>query len=848
MTDLRLFRIVPNLPPPLTPLLDLARNLWSTWNPEALGLFAAMDPELWEKTYHNPMKFLGEIGQDRLNALAADGAFVDTVKRIHARFGGYLERVRARQGEAACRVGYFSLEFGLSESLPLYSGGLGVLAGDHIKSASDLGLSFVGVSLLYQLGYFQQYLNQDGWQQDFYQTNDFHNMRVQPLQEADGRELEVELEWPGGPLRLRAWRIEVGGTVIVLLDANHRDNRDDLKRLTAQLYGGDRQMRLQQEMILGIGGIRLLAALDLMPDVIHMNEGHSAFASFERARLLKEAHAGMTFEEALEAVRLSGVFTTHTPVPAGNDEFDPGLMRTFFSAYVERLGLSMDAFLSLGRIHRTNPSQPFSMTVAALRNSRFINGVSRLHAEVSRNMWKQVWPAVPVNHVPITHVTNGIHIPSWVSTPMRELWSRHLGEDWEAAQDSPETWKKLGQVPDGELWDVHRRQKEQLVDFTRERLKRQLIKKGASRMLVHRAQSALRPEALTIGLARRFATYKRGDLILRDPERLLAMLNHPDRPVQLIFAGKAHPQDNAGKEVIKNIVHFINSHDLMDRVVFIEDYDINVARHMVQGVDVWLNNPQRPFEACGTSGMKAAVNGVLHLSVLDGWWEEAFDYQNGWAIGSGEVYSDRTYQNEVESHAIYSILETDILPLYYDRDPAGTPRQWVQMMKQAIASIACRYNTQRMVKEYDERFYRPAGETFAALRRADFKPVREYLAWRRRMEKEFPQVKIESAGVDNGEVFLVGQEVEVSAELSLGGLAPGEVRVEAYYGTLGAEDEIVNPVLQELDRVEEREGGRTLFSGRIPGQRTGQFAYRIRVTPRHDLLFFPYGLNLVLWS
>lgn len=848
MSDFKKFKVVPAVPNSLSGLYDIAHNIWMFWNPEAMNLFIRMDADLWNKTVHNPVAMLGEIGQERLEELAGDESYVLETARVWQKLKDYLGNIRSctPPDAALCRIGYFSLEYGLTEAIPIYSGGLGVLAGEHIKSASDLGLHLTGIGLLYQYGYFQQYLNQEGWQQDFYQANDFHNMPIEEERDPGGSPLEIGLPFPGRILVLKVWKLLVGKIVIYLLDADSEKNRPEDRKLTAQLYGGDREMRLQQEIILGVGGIRLLDHLGIQVDVIHMNEGHSTFALFERARLLMEKHR-LDFNLAMDVTRKSAVFTTHTPVSAANDEFSPDLIKKYFKEYVKDLGISLEDFMRLGRQHPDRPEGDFSMPAMAVRHATFINGVSTLHAGVAREMWHHLWPDVPVEHIPIRGITNGVHLPSWLSFEMTELFRRYLGDRWQEKQDTKELWEKVAKIPDSELWRVHSVRRRHLIYFIRERLKKQLLQKGASPLLVKEASEALNPEALTIGFARRFATYKRGDLVLRDPERLLKILDNPDRPVQLIFAGKAHPHDDAGKDIIKNIIHFINAHNLVKKVIFIEDYDMNIARHLVQGADVWLNTPLRPLEASGTSGMKAAVNGVLNLSVLDGWWDEAYNRSNGWAIGCGEVYTDQNYQDQVESRAVYSIIEKDIIPLFYDLRSDGLPREWIQSMKNAFVSIVSFFNTQRMVKEYFYGFYQPAVKNFSTLTRDDFSAARQFSQWQERLRKDFSGIRVENISFEEKKVFRIGDEVQIDIQVFLGRLTPPDVQVDVYYGQIAAEDNLEDSRLARLTGIEPVGDSRFRFSGKLTCRKTGKFGFKIRITPYHALMSDPYEMRLVLW-
>lgn len=849
MNGFKTFKVVPDVPEKLKGLYDIAYNVWLTWYPDAIRLFWRMDAELWNKSQHNPVKVLGEVSQTRLEELANDEAYVVEVERVHKKLEDYLSSIKKHSSEEReCSIAYFSLEYGLTEALPIYSGGLGVLSGDHIKAASDIGLNLTGIGLLYQTGYFQQYLNRDGWQQDFYKTNDFHNMQVMELKGEGGRAVELELDLPGRTVWLKIWKLMVGRITIYFMDSNIDKNSGPDRKLTAQLYGGDREMRLQQEIILGIGGVKLLDRLGIHADVIHMNEGHSSFAIFERSRLLMEKHS-LSFAHALEITRKTGVFTTHTPVPAGNDEFHPDLIRKYFKDYTGKLGISVDTFLGFGRVNPRDNTENFSMPVTAIRYSAYVNGVSKLHAEVAKKMWNHLWTDVPEEHIPIRPITNGVHLPTWLSFGMAELLRRYLGDRWQEKQDSKGLWERIHKIPDPELWQVHAGRRRRLVYFIRERLQKQLMDKGASGQAIDEAREALNPEALTIGFARRFATYKRGDLIFRDIHRLIRILNNPERPVQIVMAGKAHPQDHAGKEIIKNIIHRINNNNLIKKIVFVEDYDMNVARHMVQGVDVWLNNPLRPHEASGTSGMKASANGVLNLSVLDGWWDEAYDYTNGWAIGSGETFNDRNYQDEVESKDIYSILENAIVPMFYDRGHDGLPRQWIKMMRNSFVSIVSYFNTHRMVKEYYETFYRAAGDNYATLSESDFSRVKELTAWKEKAGKEFHNIKVERIDFDETKTYRIRDKIKVEADVFLGNLKPDDVSVDVYYGNLSPSGDRLNQsAVEHLGDVRPAGSGRYVFSGLLMCRGTGNFGFKIRITPSHPLIIDPYEMNMVIWQ
>jgi len=664
------YDVVPNLPANLEILRRIAHNLCFSWNDGIQDLFQRMDPRLWSVCKHNPVLMLGLISQERLNDLARDQGFVAQLERVADDFDRYLSQPRVQDGEYCAeepfQVAYFSAEFGLTECLPIYSGGLGVLAGDHLKSASDLNVPLVGIGLLYQGGYFSQYLTADGWQMETYPQNDFSNMPVRPVRDADGSPIRIAVMIKEVDVAVQVWRIMVGRIPLYMLDTNIEPNPPEFRQITGQLYGGDREMRLQQEIILGIGGVRALKALGIEPTVIHMNEGHSAFSALERINMLRQ-EKGLTFDAAREVVTASTIFTTHTPVPAGNDTFHPDLIRTYFEEYVKNLGINFKVLLGYGRLDPRDDHEPFGMTTLALRLSAHSNGVSRLHAKVSRSMWQKVWVHHPVEDVPIEYITNGIHVPTWISREMGALFNRYLGPDWAEDPDHERVWHQVDEIPGTELWRTHERCREHLVGYVRSRLVEQLKRRGASTAEIMRAGEVLAPETLTIGFARRFATYKRATLLFRDPDRLARLLNHPGKPVQIIIAGKAHPQDNEGKELIKQIIHLSSQEPFQRSLVFLEDYNMDVTFHMVSGSDLWLNTPRRPLEACGTSGMKALANGSLNLSTLDGWWDEAYQRDCGWALGHGEVYENYDIQDAIESLDLYNLLENEIVPLFYQR-------------------------------------------------------------------------------------------------------------------------------------------------------------------------------------
>jgi starch phosphorylase len=752
MRTVRPFTVVPRLPPRIERLRDLAYNVWWSWNPDATELFARLDPDLWRRSRHNPVVLLAETAQARLEEASRDEAFLGALDAVVQTYDRYLSD-KGWFGRAfpdsALKVAYFSAEFGLAECVAIYSGGLGVLSGEHLKSASDLGIPLVGVGMAYGEGYHRQYLNESGWQYEFYPPNDFAAIPARGVTLPDGQRLRVSVELPGRAVHAQVWRVQVGRVPLYLLDTNTDGNTPDDRRITAQLYGGDHDMRIRQEVVLGIGGLRVLAALGLAPDVYHMNEGHSAFLALERARQAMEAH-GLSWQEALDATAAANVFTTHTPVPAGNDEFPPDAVEDYFKDFCARAGIPRERLVSLGQLDPEDPKGGFSMTALALRTSERSNGVSALHGEVSRAMWTALYPDLPEHEVPIGAITNGVHAPTWIAPELQHLYARALGRRWREGASDPALWERVGELPDAELWRTHEAMRERMITFVRERLRAQEKRRGAPTAETDRAGEALDPDALTVGFARRFATYKRAALLLRDRARLERLVSDRERPVQFIFAGKAHPKDEPGKKVIQELFEATRDPALRGRLVFVEDYDMEVARAMVSGVDVWLNNPRRPLEASGTSGMKAAMNGVLNLSVLDGWWCEAWSPELGWAIGRDEHYDDPDYQDTVEATAIYDILEKDVVPRFYDRARAKAPHRWTAMMKRSVAVVGARFNTHRMVEDYTHRCYLPASARARCLLEDRAALGRALSEWRGRVRRAWPEVAVRAVRERSG--------------------------------------------------------------------------------------------------
>jgi len=847
---LRKYVVIPPMEEGLESLREIAGNLWFSWNMDAVELFDHLDERLWRELNHNPLQTLIRLSSQRLNEVRQDEGYLEHAERVRQKFRAYMKRSRAYDYRLEQPVNfvtaYFSLEFGITECLPVYSGGLGLLAGDHLKSASDLNLPLVAVGLLYQEGYLRQRLTSDGWQEEIYPRTEFDTLPLERQSDASGAPLVLSVDLAGEILQFRVFKVNVGRVPLFLLDADIPENPPRLRSVTARLYGGDLEMRIRQEILLGIGGCRALDALKIAPSVYHLNEGHAVFVLLEQIRRLVEDE-GLDVEEACQLVASQSTLTIHTPVPAGNDVFDRALMERYFRSFVSKLGMDFETFLGLGRKNPSDGSESFCVTVFGLRMTSRTNGVSKLHSKVAREMWRQVWPYADKEDVPIVPITNGVHIPSYISLDLVRLYDRYLGPGWTEDPDNEKVWQRAEKIPDMELWRTHERCRARLVFFARRRLLHQLREKGASGLELEAGEKALDPETLTICFGRSFATYKRAMLLFREPDRLARIFRHSNRPIQLICAGKAHPADAAGKELIRKIVQLIREPPFQGRVVFVEDYDINVARYMVQGADVWLNTPRRPMEACGTSGMKAAANGAINLSVLDGWWDEAYQGDNGWAIGWREEYDNPDDQDEIEGRALYEILEETVAPLFYERGPDDLPRSWIDMMKRSIQTICPFFNSHRMVSDYIETSYVPAAANFAALRENNYARLRQLVAWRQDIREDWNRIAVRSVNVTNDLEPLKGRTVEVSVTVDTAGHSPDELKVELLHGPVDLWDNFKDRHITRLT-AENSVGspyGEVRFSGLMPLTETGLYGYVVRVTPEHPNLPFSQSFDLV---
>ncbi|MDR2459693.1 MAG: alpha-glucan family phosphorylase [Deltaproteobacteria bacterium] len=839
------FKVVPKFPERLLPLKRMAYNVIFSWDSEIRDIFQRIDPKLWSESNHNPVQLMSRVSQKRLDELDTDTGFVSQLEEVAHRFDMYMNVPSSNEKNTT--VAYFSAEFGLTTCLPIYSGGLGILAGDHLKSASDLNIPLVAVGLLYQTGYFQQYLNNDGWQMENYVPNNYDAMPVTQALDANGNQVKVYVRFRDRQCAIAVWRIQVGRIPLYVMDTDLDENPPDLRGTTAALYGGDKENRIRQEIVLGIGGLRALKALGITPTVIHMNEGHSAFSALERINILRHDH-NLSFDAAKELVQASTVFTTHTPVPAGNDTFAPDLARSYFEEYAKELGISWPVLLGYGRVNPRDEGEPFGVTPLSLRLSAHANGVSRLHGLVSRNMWQNIWPKTPTEDTPIDYVTNGIHVSTWASREISRLYTRYMGVEWKEDPDPFLIWKHINQIPLSELWRAHCHCRERLIGFARRALLKQLRRQGAPAGMQQSAMEIFSPDALTIGFARRFATYKRATLLFSDPDRLAKILNNTVRPVQVIIAGKAHPADNEGKAFIKQIIHYSREDRFHNKILFLENYNIHLASLLSAGCDVWLNNPRRPLEACGTSGMKALANGVLNLSVLDGWWDEGYGPDYGWAIGNGEVDPNQEYQDLTESQALYNLLEHQVAPTFYSRTPDGLPVAWCEMMRNSMRDLIPRFSSHRMVKEYYDRFYLQSTDRWNSLSSNNFQTATKQAEWCQKLRTSWNDVAVIELKGDNIKEKIVGQQVVINSSVRLGTLTPEDVTVEVYYGTMDHQGEFADRETFIMKPVKDAGSGVHIFEAKIDCEKTGRFGYTVRVMPSRERLGNPFVLGLVTWA
>jgi starch phosphorylase len=844
-------KVTTTIPEKLSGLNDISMNLWWSWNSEAIDLYRDIDLALWEKSNRNPVRFLQEINIRKLEEKLADNEFMTRYDKVVKDFTNYINSKdtwfnKNYPDQKNEQIIYFSAEYGLHEVLPVYSGGLGVLSGDHCKSASDLGLPFTAIGLFYKQGYFDQHINSEGWQETNYTSLNYSQFPVTPVIDLNGKPLTIYVELAGRIVYARIWRIDIGRIKLYMMDSDVPENNEQDRSITERLYGGDRETRIQQEILLGIGGIRTLDALGIRGSIFHMNEGHSAFMSLELIRKLIIEN-NLSFREAREVVYSASTFTTHTPVPAGNDVFPLDMIDRYFYNYWGQLALNRNEFISLGQ--KPSDYNNFNMAVLALNMTGRKNGVSKLHGAVSRNIYRELWKDLPEEDVPITHITNGIHTMTWLAPSYKYLFDKYLPSDWQDRMYDTSVWDGIDNIPDDEIWKTHMVLKSKMIRFTVDRLKKQYLQNGVPLHEVGELDSQLDPQALTIVFARRFATYKRADLIFRDLSRIEKILNNKNMPVQIIFAGKAHPADKPAHEIIKSIHVIAGYEGFKGKVFLLENYNMTVARHLVQGADVWMNNPRRPMEASGTSGQKACINGALNFSIMDGWWCEGYNGTNGWAMGDDTPYFNEQHQDDADSKSLYEILERDITPLFYNRDDNGIPTGWAKRMKDSIKSLAPVYSTHRMVKEYYERMYHPGALRNIKIKESNYDMVRTIVDWKQKVEMAWPQVAVSANQDIHGLIdhtLSSGDKLLFSINVQLSSLAPEDVRVEVFYGQL-VQNKIVNGVAAEMKPVRQTDASTFCYETQILLTDGGEYGYSFRVIPSHPQLMDKFDLPLIKW-
>ncbi len=843
--------VVPQLPDRIARLNEIANNMWWSWNTEFLRLFQMIDIDLWEQIGKNPIKFLKLVDQKRIEDISNDVKFLDEYQKVVENFDNYMNSkstwfAKNYPNNSDDLVAYFSAEYGLDETVPIYSGGLGILSGDHLKSASDLGLPFVAVGLLYKNGYFHQKINNSGEQINEYHNIDLYNLPVHPVTDEMGNELYVDVDLADRKIYLKVWQINVGRIKLYLMDSDIEKNDEDLREITLKLYGGDREMRIRQEIILGMAGVKVLKALGLKPTLYHMNEGHSSFLTLQLIKdIMNEKQ--VSYDIAKEYATIQTVFTTHTPVPAGNDIFDVSLVEKYFKNFWPDLGISREQFLNLGMKQNEGPEQGFNMGILALKIAGKKNGVSKLHGEVSRELFAEVWPNIAEDESPITYVTNGIHTCSWLAPGLKRLYNKYFPAYWQDNIQDDSIWENVNKIPDKELWNEHLKRKEKLINIIKKNVTDRLISSGYGYDKVSEVTNNLNPKALTIGFARRFATYKRATLIFKDISRLTEILNNEKRPVQIVFAGKAHPHDGEGQSLIKYIHEVSMMPQFKGKIFILENYNIGMSRYLVSGVDVWLNNPRRPMEASGTSGEKASVNGVVNCSVLDGWWAEGYDSTNGWAIGTNASYKSYEEQDKADSNSLYSLLEDKIIPAYYNQDNDGVSNQWMTYMKNSIKTTGGRYSTSRMVIDYINELYMPLCDLHREYYQSIEKVI-EFANWKKDILKNFKNIIItQDRNVDNAK-FNAGSQITVKCEVDFGRVLEDSCEVQVYFGQVQDNGTVRNVYTEEMQKVGFNEENKTcMYEATIDLDAGGNFGYTFRVVPKHDMLMDPENLDLVKW-
>ena len=841
----------PQLPKSIEKLGEISENLWWSWNTEFLKIFKEIDIDLWEQCNKNPVKFLRLVDQEKLERASTDPEILRNYRVNVDNFESYMKSRTTWFSKQYPEnkddvIAYFSAEYGLDETLPIYAGGLGILSADHLKSASDLGIPIVAIGLLYKNGYFNQKINRNGEQVSEYYNVEMDNLPIKPLKDENGEDVIVNIKLQKDKLYIKVWKICVGRVNLYLLDTDIPENKEEYRGITLKLYGGDQEMRIRQEMVLGIGGVKVLQELGINPKVYHMNEGHSSFLVLEAIRqTIKQKQ--VSFDIAKDIVTAKTVFTTHTPVPAGNDIFPIELVEKYFDGYWKDLGITKEQFLELGMKPRDEIKNSFNMGILALKIAGKKNGVSRLHESVSRELFSDVWPDIAPQESPITYVTNGVHTCSWLAPNLKELYNKYLEPYWQDRIYSDETWKKIDKIPDEELWEAHKQRKVKLLKLVRDNVTSRLKNNGVHYETIREIVSGLNPDALTIGFARRFATYKRATLIFKDLERITQILNDTNRPVQIIFAGKAHPADKEGQDLIKYIHEISLMPQFKGKIFLLENYNINVARHLVSGVDVWLNNPRRPMEASGTSGEKASVNGIVNFSILDGWWAEGYNTKNGWSIGTNQEYYSYEEQDLADSESIYRTLEDKIIPAYYNKNEKSISETWIRLMKNSIMSTGGKYSTARMLVDYTEKLYMPlfnlTNKYFSSLEN-----VTEYNKIKQELYANWNDIKITQENNADNITVDAGNKIKVSCKVELPNIDKDYIQTECYYGKI-LENGIVEDInIMPMDLVEENNETKTYtYETKIEMKTGGNYGYTFRVMPKHPMLLDPENLNLVKW-
>ena len=841
----------PQLPKEISKLSEIANNLWWSWNTEYLRLFKKIDKDLWESIGKNPVKFLKLVSQEKLEKVSKDQKFLEEYNVIANNYENYINSKNTWFSKNYPKnennlIAYFSAEYGLDETIPIYSGGLGILSGDHLKSASDLGLPFVAVGMLYKEGYFIQKLNKYGEQENNYIKADLNNLPIEAVKDSEGKDLKITVDYPERKLYLKVWKINVGRIKLYLMDSDIEENSEEDRKVTLQLYGGDQDMRIKQEIVLGMGGVKLLKTLGLNPTVYHMNEGHSSFLTLELIKDLMEEKK-ISFDMAKDITTSKTVFTTHTPVPAGNDIFPLNLVEKYFKDFWPKLGLNREEFLKLGMKPTEKLENGFNMGILALRNAGKKNGVSKLHGAVSRELFGEVWPNIAANESPIGYVTNGIHTCSWLAQNLKELYNEYLIPYWQDNMHKDEVWKQIKDIPNERLWEEHQARKEKMLKMVKQNTTERLKRAGVSYEEIKEITSKLNPNALTIGFARRFATYKRATLIFKDIERITQILNDSEKPVQLIFAGKAHPLDKAGQDLIKYINELAMKPQFKGKIFVLENYNIGMSRYLISGCDVWLNNPRRPMEASGTSGQKASVNGVINFSVLDGWWAEGYDQTNGWTIGTNVEFTSYEEQDLADSESLYNTLENKIVPLYYENRKDNLPVNWIEIMKNSIITTGGKYSTQRMVIDYTNNMYIPLCNLYNNYY-SKLDNVAEYSEWKSEINKSWDKIEIKQLNNLADISIDAGNKINVECEVKLPNINVENIEAQVYYGKI-AENGMVDEIQVIPMKLKARNDTEKIytFETKIELTTGGDYGYTFRVMPKHEMLLEKSDLNLIKW-